>query len=85
MGFDIYNRFMKIMEFIGTSIPKVGIQLGVWRFNLHTLAYFHILGSMKCDSRGSFLAHTFVNLCFSHEPKAKVMTNFHCENYWVPK
>jgi len=27
---------------------------------------------MKCDSRASFLAHTFTSPCLGHEPKAKV-------------
>jgi hypothetical protein len=29
---------------------------------------------MKCDSRASFLAHTFASPCFGHEPKVKVAT-----------
>jgi hypothetical protein len=29
---------------------------------------------MKCDSRASFLAHTFANTCLGREPKAKVPT-----------
>jgi hypothetical protein len=32
MGFDPYNRYLKIRESIKTLIPKVGIHLGVWRF-----------------------------------------------------
>jgi len=30
--------------------------------------------NMKCDSRASFLARTFTNPCFGHEPKTKVTT-----------
>jgi hypothetical protein len=32
MGFDPYNRSLKMWEFIGTPIPKVGAHLGVWGF-----------------------------------------------------
>jgi len=30
--------------------------------------------SVKCDSRASFLAHTFVSPCLGYEPKAKTAT-----------
>jgi len=32
MGFDLWNRFLKIWDSIKTPTPKVGIHLGVWRF-----------------------------------------------------
>jgi hypothetical protein len=32
MSFDPYNYFLKIQESTGTSTPKVGVPLGVWRF-----------------------------------------------------
>jgi hypothetical protein len=32
MGFDPCNFFLRIQESIGTSTPKVGAHLGVWRF-----------------------------------------------------
>jgi hypothetical protein len=32
MGFDAYNRTLKIQESIGTPTPKVGAHLGVWGF-----------------------------------------------------
>jgi hypothetical protein len=32
MGFDPYNCSLKMWEFIGTPIPKVGAHLGVWGF-----------------------------------------------------
>jgi hypothetical protein len=50
MGFDPCNLFLKIPKSIGTPTPKVGVHLGVWRFNSHTLPYSQSLGSMKCDS-----------------------------------
>jgi hypothetical protein len=28
---------------------------------------------MRCDSRASFLGHTFVSSCLGHEPKARVV------------
>jgi hypothetical protein len=32
MSFDPYNHSLKIQEFTGTLIPKVGVHLGVWGF-----------------------------------------------------
>jgi hypothetical protein len=32
---------------------------------------------MKCDSRASFLIHTFASPCLGHEPKARVATINH--------
>jgi hypothetical protein len=32
MGFDPYNRFMKIQKSIQNPIPQVGAHLGVWGF-----------------------------------------------------
>jgi hypothetical protein len=32
MSFDPYNYPLKIMESIGTLIPKVKVHLGVWGF-----------------------------------------------------
>jgi hypothetical protein len=32
MGFDPWNGPLKIQESIGTSTPKMGVHLGVWRF-----------------------------------------------------
>jgi hypothetical protein len=32
MGFDPYNHFLKIQKSIGTSTPKMGAHLEVWRF-----------------------------------------------------
>jgi len=32
MGFNPYNYFLEIQEFIGTPSPKMGAHLGVWRF-----------------------------------------------------
>jgi hypothetical protein len=45
------------------------------RVRVHSLTLSYILGSMKCDSRASFLAHTFASLCFSRELNVRVMTN----------
>jgi len=41
---------------------------------VHSVALSYTFGSMKCDSRASFLARTFASPCLGHEPKAKVMT-----------
>jgi hypothetical protein len=32
MGFGPWNCPMKIQESIGTSTPKMGVHLGMWRF-----------------------------------------------------
>jgi hypothetical protein len=76
MGFDLYNRSLKIRKSIETPTPKMGVHLGVWRFNFHTFPYFQPIRSMKCDSRASFWAHTFASPCLGREPKAKVATFF---------
>jgi hypothetical protein len=44
MGFDLYNRSLKIQESIKTPTPSLGI-VGV-----HSLTLFYIPDSMKCDS-----------------------------------
>jgi len=41
---------------------------------VHSFTPSHTPRSMKCDSWASFLACTFVSPCFSHKPKAKVVT-----------
>jgi hypothetical protein len=76
MGFDPCNRSMKIWESIRTPTPKVGVHLGVWRFNSPTLPYFQPPGSMKCDFRASLLARTFVSPYLGRKPKARVVTHF---------
>jgi hypothetical protein len=72
MGFDPSNRSLKIQKFIETPTLKVGIHLGVLRFNSHTLPYSQPPKRMKCDSQASLLAYTFVSPCLGHEPKARV-------------
>jgi hypothetical protein len=74
VGFDPYNRSLKIWESIVTPTPKKGVHLGVWRFNSHTFEYSQPPRSMKCDSLASLLARTFVSPCLGHEPKARVPT-----------
>ncbi len=71
MNVDFCNCPLKIQESIRTSTPKVGAHFGVWGF-IPALSYIH--GSMKCDSRASFLARIFTSPCFGHEPRAKVAT-----------
>jgi hypothetical protein len=41
---------------------------------VHSLTLSYILGSMKCDSQASLLAHTFTSLYLNHKLKAKVAT-----------
>jgi hypothetical protein len=75
MCFDPFHGFLKIWESIGTPTPKVGVHLGVWRFNSPTLPYSQHPGSMKCDSRASLLAYIFTSFCLGCEPKARVATS----------
>jgi hypothetical protein len=42
---------------------------------VHSLTLSYTLGGMKCDSRASLLAHTFVNFCLALKPKARVVTH----------
>jgi hypothetical protein len=58
----------------GVQLPKLGIHLGVWRFNSHTLPYSQPPGSMQCDSQASLLGLNFVSPCLGREPKASVAT-----------
>jgi hypothetical protein len=43
---------------------------------VHSFTFSYIFVSMKCDSRVSLLARTFVNPCLGREPKVKVATTF---------
>jgi hypothetical protein len=73
MSFDSYNCLLKIQKSIDTSTPKVGAHLGVWK--VHSLTLSCIPRNMKCDPQTSFLARTFENPRFGHEPKVKVVTH----------
>jgi len=41
---------------------------------VHSLTFFYIPRTMKCDSWASLLTCTFANLYLGHKPKAKVVT-----------
>jgi hypothetical protein len=43
------------------------------RVRVHSLTLSYTLRNMRCDSRASFLAHTFASLCFSCELKVRVV------------
>jgi hypothetical protein len=62
------------------SNSQSGNSLGSVR--VHSLTLSYTLGSMRCDSRASPLALTFVSPCFGCEPKARVTINImhslHC-------
>jgi hypothetical protein len=47
MGFDPFNRSLKIQKSIRIPTLKVGIHLGVWGFNSHTIPYSQPHGSMN--------------------------------------
>jgi len=72
MGFDPYNRSLKIRESIGTPTPQVGVTLGVWRF---ILSHFFALLGVRCVSQASFLSRTFISPYLGHEHKARVTTD----------
>ncbi len=72
MGFDPFNRSLKIQESIRIPTPKLGAHLGVWRF-IPSLS--HIPGSMEYDSRASLLARTFASPCLGRGPKVRVATS----------
>ncbi len=54
------------------SISQNGSSLG--SVNVHSLTLSYTFGSMRCDSRASFLARTLASLCFGCEPKDRVAT-----------
>ncbi len=62
MGFGPSNYSLKIRESIKTPIPKVGIHLGVCGL---IPPHFLIVST-----------YTFLSVCFSHKPKAKIVTHF---------
>jgi hypothetical protein len=62
MGFNPCNRPLKIWESIWESNSQNGSSLGSVR--VHALNLLH----------PSFMARNLVNLCFGHEPKARVVT-----------
>jgi hypothetical protein len=72
MGFDPWNHLLKIRDSIGTLNSQNGSSFGSVR--VHSLTLFCTLGSMKCDSRASFLACNLANPCLGREPKARVAT-----------
>jgi len=49
----------------GSSLGSVRVQ---------SFTFFCIFGSMKYDSRASYLAQTFASPCFGRKPKARVAT-----------
>jgi len=69
MGFDPWNRSLKIRESIGTPTPQVGSLKSV---RVHSLTLSYTPGSIRCASRASLLARTLASPCFGREPKARV-------------
>jgi hypothetical protein len=72
MSFDPCYCLLKTRGSIGTSTPKVGVHLRMWRVHSFTLSY--TFRNMKCDSQVSFLACTFASLYVGREPKVRVVT-----------
>jgi hypothetical protein len=73
LSFDPCNYSLKIWESIWDSNSQDESSLGSVR--VHSLTFFCTIGSMKCDSRASLLAHTLASPCLGHEPKARVATH----------
>jgi hypothetical protein len=70
MGFDPWNRFLKIREYIWGSNSHIGNSFG--SLKVHSLTLFCITSSMRCDYRASFLALNLASLCLGCEPKVGV-------------
>jgi hypothetical protein len=70
MGFDPYNRPLKIWESIMTPTSKMGSSLG--SVKVDSLTLFGTPRNMSCDSRASLLARNLASLYFGREPKARV-------------
>jgi hypothetical protein len=70
LGFDPYNRLLKIWESTGIPISQSGSSLGSVRIYSVTLSFTP--RSMRHDSRTSFLACNLATPCLGHKPKARV-------------
>jgi hypothetical protein len=71
MGFDPWNFSLKIQKSIKTTPPKVGVHLEYEGSFPHTLPHS---GSMKCDSRVSFLVRTFASPYFGRKLNVRIVT-----------
>jgi hypothetical protein len=72
LSYDPYNCCMKIQESIWDFKSQNESSLG--NVKVHSLTLFCTLGSVKCDSWASFLAHTLTSLCLGCKPRARVAT-----------
>jgi hypothetical protein len=81
MGFDSCNRSLKIRDSNSQNESSFG------SVSVHSLTFPYTLGSMRCDSRASFLARTFVSPCLGCEPKVRVATTMKggCGSSLLPK
>jgi hypothetical protein len=75
--FKLLKSLSKNLEVKWDSNSQSGSSLGSAKVHSFTLSC--ILGNMRCNSQVSFLAHTFVSLCFGRELKARVIT-LHIQN-----
>jgi len=71
MGFDPCNHSLKFESPLDSNSQN-GSSLGSVR--VLSLTFSYTPRSMKCDSRASFLAHTFASPCLGREPKARLRT-----------
>jgi hypothetical protein len=72
MGFDPWNRPLKVRESNWDSNSQNGSSLGSVR--VYSLTLFCTPGSSRCDSQVSLLARNLANPCLGGEPKAMVAT-----------
>jgi hypothetical protein len=73
MGFDPYNRALKIQKSIWDSNSYNGSSLG--SVKVHILTLFGTPESMWCDSHVFFLGRNLATLCLGRKPKAGVATS----------
>ncbi len=74
-GFWPLKLFFEDSKVHRDSNSQSGSSLG--SVEVHSLTFSHTLGSMKCDSWASFLAHTFASPCLGREPKTTAVTLTH--------
>jgi hypothetical protein len=73
MSFDLTIALWRFKSPFGLQLLKWEI---IWECEVHSLTLSYTPMNMKCDSRASFLAHTFASPYLGHKAKAKIATIF---------
>jgi hypothetical protein len=71
MSFGPCNRLLKIWKSIRALTFKMRVHFRVW--GVDSLTFSYTPGSIKYDSRASFLVRTFASPYFGREPKVRVV------------